>query len=85
VAYAVEILPAALRELDRLPPAVRQRLIQRLDALALQPRPSGIKRVVGAPGVYRIRVGEYRAIYRIDDPSRRVIVERVGHRKDVYR
>ena len=85
MAYAVEILPTALKELDRLPPIVRQRLIQRVDALATQPRPSGIKRMVGDPGVFRLRVGEYRALYRIDDMAQRVIVERVGHRKDVYR
>ena len=85
MAYTVEILPAALKELDGLPSAIQRRLAQRIDALASEPRPSGIKRLVGAPGVFRLRVGEFRVLYRIDDPVQRVTVEKVGHRRDVYR
>lgn len=85
MAYTVEILPTALKELDGPPPLVQQRVMQRLDALAIQPRPSGIKRMVGDSGVLRLRVGDYRALYRIDERVQRVIVERVGHRADIYR
>ena len=55
-----------------------------IDALADDPRPLGCEKLSGREG-YRIRVGEWRAIYRVDDQQRRVDVVRVAHRRDVYR
>ena len=55
-----------------------------IDALADDPRPPGCEKLSGREG-YRIRVGEWRALYRVDDQQRRVEVVRVAHRRDVYR
>jgi mRNA interferase RelE/StbE len=85
VTYEIEILPAALREIDAIPGQARQRIIQRIDALAAQPRPSGVVAMTGSGGALRIRVGDYRVVYRVDDQAKKVTVERVGHRRDVYR
>ncbi len=84
--YAVATLPAALRTLQSLPPNIRERIRDRLDALATDPRPHGIKALQGgAKGYLRLRVGDYRAIYRVDDDRLSVLVVAVGHRRDVYR
>lgn len=81
----VEILPAARDELADRPNRDRSRVRIRIDALAMQPRPVGVDSMAGQRGVYRIRVGTYRVVYRVDDGRKNVTVERIGHRKDVYR
>ena len=55
-----------------------------IGALAEEPRPTGSKKLRGAEGLYRIRVGDYRAIYRVEDDRRIVLVIDVGNRKDIY-
>lgn len=56
-----------------------------MDALAGDPRPKGVKKLFGLDDLYRIRVGEYRVVYQIQDNRLIVLVVRIGHRKDVYR
>jgi len=65
--------------------ATLTRLIDRIKSLATQPRPSGSEKLVGRPNLYRVRQGNYRVIFAVDDQARVVEVVKVGHRRDVYR
>ena len=85
MAYQVYILPAALRQLAKLPLSIQDQIQQRMDALADDPRPPGTKALAGQKGFYRIRAGDYRVIYQIKDEKLTVLVVRVGHRREVYR
>ena len=85
MAYQVSILPAALRQVSKLPRIVQERIQQRIDALAEDPRPPGTKALAGRSGFYRLRVGDYRVIYEIRDEILTVLVVRIGHRREVYR
>jgi mRNA interferase RelE/StbE len=84
MAYAVRLKPRAERDLDRLPIVVAQRIWQKLLALENDPRPPGTSKLEGSDG-YRIRVGDYRVVYLIDDRERMVDVVRVAHRREAYR
>jgi mRNA interferase RelE/StbE len=85
VAYRLEITPAAERDLRALPAAILARLDARIRALADNPRPRGAERIRGRRGGLRLRVGDYRILYTVDDAQQMVIIGRVGHRRDVYR
>ena len=65
--YAVEFRPQALRALRKLPEAAQRRLLSAIEALADDPRPSGVKKLKGGEGIYRVRVGTYRVLYQIRD------------------
>jgi mRNA interferase RelE/StbE len=85
VSYRVEILPAARRQLERLPRNVLERVDRAILALADVPRPRGCQKLRGAEDTYRIRVGDYRILYEVHDDKLVVLVVHVGDRKDVYR
>lgn len=82
--YSVELKPSARRELERLTPKLIERIFPKLEALAGEPRPNGCKKLKGGQQEWRIRVGDYRVVYAIDDARRRVSVTRIRHRSDVY-
>lgn len=83
--YAIEVLPAAERDLRKVHPQMRARIRGAVLKLAAEPRPPGARALKDRPGYLRVRVGDYRIIYTIEDDVLRVIVVRVGHRRDVYR
>ena len=84
--YAVYLKPAAARALKRVIDAsMRRRLGRAIEALAAQPRPPGVKALQGEPGVLRLREGDYRILYRVDDKVLTVLVVTIGHRREVYR
>ena len=83
--YRVTLSATAERELDRLPAQVVARIIPRLEKLALTPRAAGCKKLAGGDKEWRIRVGDYRVVYEIDDEARSVDVTRIRHRREVYR
>lgn len=83
--YQVLLERRAERGLDRLPSTVYSRVIAAIRALAVNPRPPGSRKLVGTPNDWRIRVGDYRVVYEIDDLSRIVRVNRVRHRREAYR
>jgi mRNA interferase RelE/StbE len=83
--YRVELRPAALRALRKLEPAIRRRIGSTIDQLAHAPRPPGVEKLQGQEDRYRVRVGEYRVIYQIEDRVLLILVVRVGHRRNVYR
>jgi mRNA interferase RelE/StbE len=82
--YAVTILRRAQRELKDLPPDVFRRVAIALRALGDNPHPPGCQKLTGRDG-WRVRVGDYRVVYEIDDAAHSVLVLHVGHRRDVYR
>lgn len=83
--YTVAILPVALRQLQALDAPVRTRIRARIDSLAYDPRPHGVKALQGDPGTLRLRVGDYRVLYRIENARLIVLVIAVAHRREVYR
>ena len=84
--YSLSIKPSAAKELQAISDkATLTRLIEKIKSLATQPRPLGSEKLAGRPNLYRIRQGNYRVIYSVDDETQIVDVVKVGHRGDVYR
>ncbi|MGH8862480.1 MAG: type II toxin-antitoxin system RelE family toxin [Jatrophihabitantaceae bacterium] len=79
----MELRPAAVRALRKLDPRIRRRVQGAIALLAQDPRPPGARGLQGRPGL-RVRVGDYRIIYTVDDDVLLVVVVRSGHRRDVY-
>ncbi len=84
-AYEIYIEQRAERDLKRLPPEEFERIIANIKTLSTTPRPAGCRKIVGSKRDWRIRVGEYRVIYEIDDEKRAIMIMRVRHRKEAYR
>ena len=82
--YSVQFARSARKELERLPDVVLQRVFARIEALADTPRPPGCKKLRGARDLWRIRIGDYRVIYQLDDTKEFVEIRAIGDRKDVY-
>jgi len=82
--YSVEFKPSALKEFQRLPATLIERIFPKIEGLATEPRPSGCKKLKGGQQEWRVRVGDYRVVYTIDDAKLRVSVTRVRHRSEVY-
>jgi mRNA interferase RelE/StbE len=72
-------------ERAELHPEIRRRILQALVALENDPRPPGCQKLKGNDDLYRIRVGDYRIVYSVDDDGRIIIVLVAAHRRDVYR
>ncbi len=85
MSYAIEWRPSARKEVRRLDPPIRRRVIAAIEALADDPRPPGSVTLADSPGWRRIRIGSYRVIYDVNDRALVVLVLRVGSRGDVYR
>ena len=84
MAYKIFIKPAATKDLDILPDKEVQRILYHVTQLQLNPRPVGIQKLTGDKG-YRIRSGNYRILFEINDKINTISVYRIKHRKDVYR
>jgi mRNA interferase RelE/StbE len=82
--YSIQLTRSAAKELERIPLKDRRRIVDRITALADDPRPAGAERLSG-DDKYRIRQGDYRILYEIVDHELIVAVVRVGHRREVYR
>ncbi len=84
--YRISIRSSALKELSRLPKATAKKAGKAIDSLAENPRPEGVKKRKGSDEkLYRIRVGDYRIIYSIEDEIKIVDIRKVGHRKEIYK
>ncbi len=83
--YRVLLERAAEKDLARLSSAIHDRVIVAIQALARNPRPSGCRKLAAGQNNWRIRVGDYRVVYEIADEIRVVRVNRVRHRREVYR
>ena len=82
--YTLEIKPSAGKELDALDDALFARIDRKIMLLAENPRPPGCKKLRGYKDHWRIRVGDWRVLYVIDDAAKRVSITRVAHRREVY-
>jgi mRNA interferase RelE/StbE len=83
-AYEVRLLPAAAREYRTLRGSIKGRIGSAVEALAVDPRPPGASKLAGRDG-HRVRVGDYRIVFAVDDARAEVIVARIAHRREVYR
>lgn len=82
--YTVVLTQTAEKELRRLPYKVIEKIVAVLKSLEENPRPSGCKKLKGYKDLWRVRVGDYRLIYAIEDVIMLVDVREIGHRKDIY-
>ncbi len=82
--YALDIKPSARKEMENLSDSLIARLTPKIDGLAANPRPSGCRKLRGYRDLWRIRTGDYRVVYIIDDDRKTVSVTRIAHRRDVY-
>ena len=83
--YRVLLERAVEKDLGRLPAEVHDRVVAAMQKLAANPRPPGCRKLAGHKNDWRIRVGDYRIIYEIEDQVRVLRVNRVRHRREVYR
>jgi len=84
MSYSLSVLRRAQKELAQIPAGDYERLVEAIRSLGDNPRPSGCRKLTGREG-WRIRSGNFRVIYEIDDGQRLVTVLHVGNRRDVYR
>ncbi|MBH8551074.1 type II toxin-antitoxin system RelE/ParE family toxin [Nostocaceae cyanobacterium CENA357] len=85
MSYQVDLTPASVRQIKKLPPDIQQKVVLKLEELALEPRPDKVVKLEGAASLYRVRLGKYRIIYQIQDELLLVTVVKVAHRREVYR
>jgi len=83
VTYRIEVLPAAVREIRKLPPDAKRRVQAVIELLSDNPRPPAATKLTARPE-WRVRTGDYRVLYRIEDDILTIVVVRAGHRRDVY-
>jgi mRNA interferase RelE/StbE len=85
MSYILEIKPAALRQLEKLPRLIQRRIREETEALRDDPFPLGCKKLAGMEQTWRLRVGDYRVVYEVHRGVLVVLVVAIGHRGDVYR
>ena len=83
--YSIAFVASAERALEKIAKRDQKKIAIRIESLARDPRPPGSRKLVGGTNEYRIRVGDYRVIYSVEDRKVLVIVIRIAHRKDAYR
>lgn len=85
--YGVVLAPAAQRQLEKLNTEIQRRIVRALHRLEVEPRPAGVEPLSGGHDnrLWRVRVGDYRVVYEINDDELLVLVIRIGHRREVYR
>lgn len=82
--YQIEAQPSLVRQMRGIPQHDQIRIMQKIDALAIDPRPEGCVKLTGTEG-WRIRIGDYRVTYLIEDSQRVVLITRIGQRGNIYR
>ncbi len=84
MAYEIVFRKSAIKQLRKLPKAVVSTLATLIDSLAENPRPTSCKKLTGVTNTYRVRSGDYRVLYTVDDSIVTVEIVKVGNRQDVY-
>jgi mRNA interferase RelE/StbE len=82
--YRITIRKSAVRELEDIPQKDIQRVVKRIRSLAKEPRPHGSQKLSGKEQ-YRIRQGDYRIVYSVEDKDSLVEIVKIGHRREIYR
>ncbi len=85
MAFRVEWKKSTRKDLRRLPPATVDRVVEAVESLSQNPFPQGVEKLSGSEYAYRIRLGDYRVVYEVVVEAKLVEIQRVRHRKDVYR
>jgi mRNA interferase RelE/StbE len=85
VSYTIILSKPAVKALRSLQSNVNSRVGAAIDSLKEEPRPAGCKKLMGQEELWRIRLGDYRIVYAVDDVIRVVDIRRIGHRGDIYR
>ena len=83
--YRIELVKAALKQFNKFPRDIRAILEKKIDSLSRDPRPQGCEKLSGVPDLYRVRQGDHRIVYQIQDRLLLVLIVKVGHRREVYR
>jgi mRNA interferase RelE/StbE len=84
--YTILFKKSAEREFEKLPQSVAKRMVPIIDGLAIEPRPNGSKKLSGKDQpLWRVRVGDYRIVYLIEDQIKIVEIQKIGHRREIYR
>jgi mRNA interferase RelE/StbE len=82
--YSIELKSSARKELEALPDNLLARVVKKIGSLSDAPRPAGCRKLRGYKDQWRIRVGDWRVVYIIDDAAQLVSVTRIAHRREVY-
>jgi mRNA interferase RelE/StbE len=82
--YQIIVSKKARKFLYKIPKKDARAILKKINALSIEPKPSGVKKLLGSDSEWRIRVGDYRAIYQVMDDVIEIHVLKIGHRKDVY-
>ena len=85
MAYTINFAPKAEREFKKLDKAVQRQLQPKIEALSKNPRAHGVEKLAGEDELYRIRSGDYRIIFQIQDKVLVVLLVKIGHRREIYR
>lgn len=83
--YQIKFKASAAKEFQQLSPKLKTRLRLVIEELSTEARPNGVKKLKGYEDLYRLRVGDYRIVYSIEDVIKIVHIIKIGHRRDVYR
>ena len=83
--YKIEISKSAEKSLQRIPKKDILKVVQSIQSLAISPFPEGCRKLQGEENTYRIRQGNYRVIYEVEDNRLLILVLKIGHRKDIYK
>lgn len=83
--YRVEITKSAAKDLRGIDKKWIPKIVAAIESLEAEPRPAGCKKLIGSEHTYRVRIGDYRVIYEIQDDKLIVLVVKIRHRRDVYR
>jgi mRNA interferase RelE/StbE len=85
MSYTLLISKSVQKQIDNLPSELKERVVEKIQNLASEPRPDGVVKLKGFDNEYRIRVGDYRVRYEVDDTNQIIRLLQCKHRKDVYR
>jgi mRNA interferase RelE/StbE len=83
--YILEFKEKVIKDFNKLPSKEKNKIWDKFQLLKQQPRPHGYRKLAGRENEFRIRFGNYRVIYQIDEAENKIIIIQVGHRKDIYR
>lgn len=85
MSYTVQVRNSLKKDVKKIPAKILQEIYRIIEQLAKNPRGEGVQKIKGSDNLYRIRVGDYRVIFEIDDKEKTVLIVYIRHRKDAYR